>query len=239
MSYFVYNGYQHESGEVNLTRMNITYTPSSRGLRMERTDTLYLEGEIMASGAAAVLTRAQEIINTYNNDYGNARLYLDDGTATTHGLENDSPFNITGVHVMDRSWPKGGAEELANMRTFKITLQATYADNESQLIQWEETLEFQGTGGPRIEVIETYFGPIAYTQALATAQRIVQSGHAIGYTAYVTPPGPIFPEVEHVDRRVIRLGSAKQRGRIATFYPSSWQYYFTTAVPLSGVPWTR
>lgn len=239
MSYFQYGGYTHENGEVDLTRMTINYAHSPRGLRMERTDTLYLQGEIMVDGAAAVLTRAQEIINAYDVDYGNARLYLDDDTPTPHGLDNDSPFNVTGVKVIDRSWPKGGAEELANMRTFKVTLEATFADNESQLLQWEETLQFIGTGGPAFDVIRTFNGPYKQLTALATEQRIIQYGSAVGYTAYVEPPPPLFPEDEHLDRRVITPGTGKQRGRLATFYPISWQYHFTTIAPQSGVPWTR
>lgn len=239
MTYFVIGGYEHEVGEIDLTRMNIRYRKSDRGRRMTRIDTLYLRGEIMASGSAAVLTRAAEIINAYSQDYRSCRLFMDDDTPTTHGLENDSPFNLTGVIVKQRSWPKGGVEELANMRTFEVELEAEFADNETQLLRWQEQLEFIGDCGPRVEVVETYFGPIPFTTALKTAQRVRQSGSALGFTAYVEPPGPLFPPNEHRDRQRVAFGSGKQQGQIACYFPTAWDYYFSSPIPLSGFPTTR
>lgn len=239
MSFFVYRGKQFTNGLIDLTRMNIRYAHSKRGYRVKRIDTLYLRGEIMADGAAAVIAQCQEVIDAFSQDYGSARLHLDDGTATQHGLENDSPFNLTGVRVIERSWPKGGVEELANMRTFQVTLEAEYADNETQLLEWSETLEYFGNTGPRFEVVDTYFGPYTNLQCLRTAQRIVQSGYALGFTANVLPPGPFAPALEHSDRRYVKLGSGIQQGRIACYFPTWWTYYHTSGASLEAIPITR
>lgn len=239
MSYFVYRGVQFETGLIDLTRMNIRYRHSARGHRVSRIDTLYLRGEIMASGAAAVISQCQTIIDAFDVDYGSACLYLDDGTPTKHGLENDNPFNMTGVRVIERSWPKGGAEELANMRTFQVTLEAEYADDETQLLEWTETLEYFGNTGPRFEVVDTYFGPRSNPLCLRTAQRIVQSGHALGFTANVLPPGSFAPALEHVDRRYVKFGSGQQQGKLACYFPTWWTYYHSTAISQDSFPTTR
>ncbi len=239
MSFFVYRGVQFENGLIDLTRMNIRYAHSPRGYRVKRIDTLYLRGEIMADGASDVLEQVQQVIDAFDEDYGSARLYLDDGTPTQHGLENDSQFNLTGVKVIERSWPKGGVEELANMRTFQVTLEAEYADNETQLLEWSETLEYYGNTGPRFEVVDTYFGPYTNLQCLRTAQRIVQTGYALGFTANVLPPGSFAPALEHVDRRYVKLGSGKQQGRIPCYFPTWWTYYHSSGISLESFPLTR
>lgn len=237
-SIFTYRGIDHEPGEVNLTRMNIRYRDSPRGKRVSRIDTLYLQGEIMADGFAATIARANAIIEMYRFDYGNAALRMEDGTLTPHGLNNDDPLNMTGVRVVERSWPKGGPEELANMRTFHVTLECEYSDNDDQLISWNETLEFYGNTGPRFEVIDTYFGPFANLECLSTAQRIVQTGSAVGFTANVLPPGPLFPSVEHLDRRYVKVGSGRQQGNFACYFPTWWTYYFTSGSYLEAFPTT-
>jgi hypothetical protein len=239
VSYFVYGGTQFETGLINLTRMNIRYIHSPRGLRVKRIETLYLTGEIMADGSSEVLEQIQEIIDAFSLDYRSARLYLDDGTITPHGLNNDDPGNMTGVRVIERSWPKGGPEELANMRTFHVTLQAEFADAESQLLEWNETVEYFGNAGPRWEAVDTYFGPYQNLQCLSTSQRIVQSGFALGFTGYVLPPGPLIPNIEHQDRRYVKLGSGKMQGQMAAYYPTWWTYYHTALAYTETFPTTR
>lgn len=234
-----YRGIDHEAGEVNLTRMNIRYRMSPRGKRVSRIDTLYYQGEIIADGYAAVIARAQTIIDMYSLDYGNAGLRMEDGTLTPHRLNNDDPLCMSGVRVVERSWPKGGPEELANMRTFHVTLEAEYSDNDDQLLSWQETLEFYGNGGPRWEAIDTYFGPYRNEECLATAQRIVQTGSALGFTAYPFPPGPIFPHLEHQNRRYVAPGSGKMQGQFACYFPMRWTYYMTALSYVEAFPNTR
>lgn len=236
MTYFTYGAYQHPNAEVNLAKMSIAYRMSPRGRRMERVDTMHLFGQFCEDSTAEVMARIDELINAYSFDYNDAGLYLDDGTATRHKLVNTD--SISGVRVLHRSWD-GSPEELATTRTFDIVLQATYPDNETQLLEWNETVETVGTGGPRFDVVDTYFGPYAQLVAQSTAQRIVQSGSAVGYTAYVDFPAPLYPANEHLDRRTLTRGSGKQRGLIATHFPCRWNYFFSLAAPQSPLPSTR
>lgn len=236
MTYFAYGSFRHEAGQVNLTRMNIAYKHSPRGRRLSRVMTMFLQGEICGDSQSSLTTQINQLISAYSVDYQNAGLYLDDGSLSPHQLPNDTPECISGVRVMQRSWPKGGPSEYATARTFSVTLQAEYADFESDLVQWEETLEYIGNCGPRYEILETYDGPYSLLTATRTAQRIIQSGSAVGFRGYVLPPGSLFPLNEHQDRRRVKVGSPKYVGRGFAYYPTAWSYYHTMGSPVEAYP---
>lgn len=236
MTVWKYGSYEHPAAEVNLAKMDIAYRHGPRGVRMERVDTIHLYGQFCEDTTAEVLTRIDELIQAYSFDYLDAGLYLDDGTLTRHKLVNSD--SISGVRVIRRSWD-GGPDELATTRTFDIVLQAVYPDAGESIIEWSETVETIGTCGPRFDIVETYNGPFAQLVAQSTAQRIIQSGSAVGYQGYVSFPAPLYPANEHVDRRSLRRGSGKARGRAATFFPCSWTYFFSLGSPQSPLPITR
>jgi hypothetical protein len=237
MSFMRYGSYDFGAGECDMVRMTVRHRRSPRGLRLSKIIRLDLRFEICAEGAT-LLSRIDGIIAAFSLDYQDAVLMYDASTPTRHALSNTDPTCISGVRVVHRSWD-GGPDQLATVRTGVVSLEAEYSDAESQLVEWQETLEFRGTTGPRVEIVETYDGPIAQVTALRTAQHIVQSGSAVGYLGYVLPPGPLFPAIEHLDRRTEKYGSGSQQGQGAAYYPSSWTYYFTSAVPQSAVPTTR
>jgi hypothetical protein len=237
MSYFKYGSHTHTTNEVNLTRMDIRNVLSPRGLRMEKEIRLFLVGEIQDTGSALLTKIATLIDSAYQNDYGDAGLYLDDGTPTRHRLDNTG--SLTGVRIIQRSWPKGDAAELATKRTFSLTLAAVYPDAESNLLAWWESLELIGNAGPRMEVVETTNGPKLFQTSPKSVQRIIQRGEAMGHTAYVLPPGPIFADIEHQDMRQHGLASGRQRGQAATHYKTTWLYRMTSETNRSGVPLTR
>lgn len=237
MSFFRYGGYDFNSGEADLTRMVVRNRLSPRGKRLSKVIRLDVKFHICAEGST-LLSRIDDIIQAFTNDYQDAVLMYDASTPTRHGLSNSDPTCLSGVRVVHRSWD-GGPDQLATGRTGHVALEAEYADVETELVQWQETLEIRGTTGPRVEVTETYDGPIAQITALSTAQRIIQSGSAVGFLAYVLPPGPLFPAIEHLDRRIEKLGSGTNLGVLAAYYPSFWNYYFTSAVPVFGAPTTR
>lgn len=235
---FRYGNFSHDDGQINLTRMDIRYKRSPRGKRISRINTLHLQGEICQTTQALITSKIEELISVYSNDYQNCGLYQDDGTVTPHALTNDSPDCLSGVRVVERSWPKGGPAEYATARTFHITLEAEYLDVEDNLVDWQETLEFRGNTGPRVVVEETYFGPRSYVAALKTSQKIIQSGRAIGMSGYVMPPGALFPQFEHVDQRYVRLGSGINQGRQAAYFSTFFTYYMTALSYTEGAPRT-
>lgn len=236
MTTFRYGSYTHPAGEVNLTRMNVRHRLSPRGRRLSTIYTMYLQGEICAGSQSTISQRIDELIAAYSVDYQDAALLDNSGNPTRHGLTNDDPFCISGVRVLERSWPKGGPAEYATARTFSVTLEAEYADVESPLVAWQETLRFIGDCGPRFDVIETWGGPYPYISTLSTAQRIVQSGVAVGFNAHVDPPGSLFPDIEHRDRRDIELDGGKNQGRLNCYFQTRWTYYHTSGVARAGLP---
>lgn len=240
--YFKVGGYQHPDGEVDLVRMDVRHRLSPRGKRMSIVYTMFLKGEFCTTGGqSAVNDRIGELIAAYDVPFvTSAGLYMDDGTPTHHYLTSSDPACISGVRVVQRSWPEGGPDEFVNGRTFSATLEAEYLDVESQLLAWEESVEIHGTCGPRVEVVELETGPpILQLVNERTAQRIIQTGQALGFSVHVLPPGPLFPSLEHVDRRREKWGSGTNRGQAATHYPTAWTYVMSTAIPQSPIPQTR
>ena len=236
MTYWTWGAYSHPSGEVNLAKMSITHNLSPRGLKMERVERMHLYGQFCEDSTSEVMTRIDELIAAYSVDYQDGGLYLDDGTPTRHLIQNGE--SISGSHVIHRSWD-GGPDELATTRTFDIIIETVYPDVESQLIYWEESVRVVGTGGPKFEVTDTWNGPL-YTQVAAnTKQSIIQSGKAVGWSAYVEPPAPIYPAYLHNELASVERGSGKMRGQLATHYPISWTYYMTLPLPGTAIPITR
>lgn len=230
-----YGAFTHLANEVNLVRFDVRHRYSPRGKKLTRLITANLLGELQYDTQAALTARIQEIIDVYSQDLLDWRFRQDDGADTPHGLTNSGDC-VSGVRVRQRSWPVGDAAEYATKRTFSVTLQAEYADVETTLVYWKEEIRYRGNCGPRFEVVDTFLGPFFYQTAVATAQHIVQRGEAVGYLAYVEPPGPAFPASEHFDRREIDLGSGTNQGVEVAFFPTRWAYHFTSAVNLAGVP---
>lgn len=234
--YYKYGQLSFLSGECDLVRTNVTNRISPRGNRLIREVTHNIRALLIADTTADLSSRIQDVQNAFSLDYQDAGLWGDDGVPTKHLLVNDSSC-ISGVKVLQRSFPEGGGDEYSTARTFSATLYAAYDDADSQLVEWEESLEFIGTCGPVFELTNSWFGPPQFTQvAESSVQHIIQRGSAVGYGAYVIPPGPLFPSNEHLERRDIVLGTPKCMGTQFRYYPISWTYYFSSAIPLSGTP---
>jgi hypothetical protein len=237
--YAKYGNHQHDANEVNIARMDVRARYSPRLLKTSLIFTIYLEGELLADTQATINDKIGTLINAYSVDGQDFGFYRDDGTITHHRLINSDPAAITGVRVINRSWPQGDAAEFAVKRTFSITLQAEYTAADSQIFAWEETVELIGNCGPRYEIVETYDGPVVQQLALRTSMKIIQSGSAIGYGGYVMWPGPLLPSLEHQELRRHSWGSAKRQGRLTLYYPSSWLYTHSSGIYREPVPVTR
>lgn len=238
--YFRYGSYTHPAGEVNLARYLVREKKSNRGRRISLIHTMFLEGEICAYGQAAITARIEQLIDTYSVNYQDAALYQDDGQPTPHSLFNGRPDCISGVRVVQRSWPKGDGAEYATGRTFSITIEAEFDAAESQIIAYEESITIVGNCGPRIEVVELATGaPVLQVLNQKTAQRIIQSGSSIGYGGYVLPFGSLYPTFEHVDRRIEKPGTPAFQGQGYRYYPFQWTYFHSLAIPQTPIPTPR
>lgn len=237
-SYFKYGSYAHPQGEVNLSRFDIRPNYTARGKRYSITYIMHIAGEIIASGQAAVITRINELISAYSTNDLSAVLYDNTGLATPHILDATNPNAITPVQVIQRSWPKGGPEELANCRNFSITLSQEVLDTESGIYQYSDSLQFIGNAGAAYRASQYATGvPRLQQTNQYTIQRIIQNGYAIGVNGYVTPAALRFAPIaaiEHADQRRIFWGTPQYRGRSSIFYPCRWTYFYSTASDLSA-----
>jgi len=238
-TYFQYGSYPHPQGEVNLLRYDVQNRLSPRGFRLSAIHTMHIGGELLGDDQAAVLVRAAEIIDAYAIDDVDATLFDNAGNASRYRMQTNAGNNLTGVRVIQKSWPKGDYEELASQRTFAVTLQCEIDEVYDQLISFRERLRFIGTGGPRIADFE--YATATPTQQIIntfTMQRIIQSGSAVGWGGYPIYPGPIFggAVLEHQDQREIDLGGPQMMGKLYRGYEVEWRYAFSAVSAQVAVP---
>lgn len=237
-TYFSYGGHTHPEGEVVLTAYEVIPRYSDRGRRREATYRMHIMGELIYQGAE-LNQKIAELIDAYSIDDQDAVLYMPDGTPTRHALYVNDPGNISGVHVAYRSWPKGDAAELCTTRTFYIRLEAIQLEPTSEIVWWQEQVRTIGTTGPQWAMIPQASGPpvpqVIYQQ---TPQTIIQTGMAVGLEGYPLGrmPGPLLPQWEHLDERVVETMSPQFRGRRYTDYGIRWAYKMTSPVPNNLFP---
>lgn len=237
--FFRYGNYQHPDDEVLLQSFEQIPIRSNRGGRRESLYRMRVAGDIIADGQAAISARITELVVAYSEDYKDAALYQDDGTITRHALLNNVAQNISGVQITHRSWPRGDPAEYATYRHFSIGFQARYTELDSNLVEYREGLSKFGTGGPSVNVVTMLSGPPRFRQlANQTPIQLIQSGRATGYFDYPFAyiPGPIYPDLEHQDRREITYISPQFNGRGYTDYTVSWRYVMTSPVNVNPVP---
>ena len=243
--FFTYAGYRHPDNEVKLLSYLSRPLYSPRGKRWLKVVEMHLQIEVVLDvGTIYTTTTAQsflrdrinDLITRYDQNYGDAIFYHDDGTPTPHKITNAD--SISGVRIRHRSWPKGDPPEYATTRTGYVVLEAEYLDLDSQIWSWEERCINIGNGAPRWEMQDLVVGyptPVVLTQR--TKQRVIQVGSAIGIGGYpLEYIVPLWPQFEHGDRRRIEPGSPTARGQGYTHYPISWTIEQTLAVPQNNFP---
>jgi len=237
-SYFKYGTHTHDQGEVLMSRFYIRPNYSRRGKRFSLTRTMHLDGVLQGTSQADVISKVNALIAAYSVNDNHAGLYDNAGTLTPHYLDPDDPNALSPVRVVSRSWPVGSPMELANKRTYSIVLSQDVVDTESEILFYQDSVTYLGTGGSRYRVREYPTGTPTITQVNQyTVQRIVQSGFAIGLDAYVAHYGPMFSPptaYELADMRRFTLGTPSYKGKVSIEYPSSWTYHFVAGSDLSS-----
>jgi hypothetical protein len=155
-------------------------------------------------------------------------------------LHLDPASATGGIRVMSLNFPKGAEKgEFANARHYEITVEAIYPNLVDGLLQFQETITLNGTGGPRYAYIEVLQGPpVRQTVCENTLIRATQSGHAIGLFSYPTVPQPLWPFYEDEPARQISKSGGQLQGTFYSGYGVQWGYQFTSDVPLFGNPRT-
>lgn len=247
---FSYGNFTHRDNEAKLMAFYVRHRLSDRGRRVSVINEMHLQIECTLPADGTVYTtataqawlagRISQIINAYANDYGDAKFYHDDGTLTRHSMLNAG--SLSGVRVVQRSWPSGDGAEYATTRTGYVVLRCEYPDVESQLYSLSEWVQSIGTGGPRwrMQDLETN-RPRRYNLNQFTHQKVIQVGRATGFQGYpLSSFGPLYgPQFEHEDVRVVAPGHPRYAGNGFIMYPISWSFRFSLPIPQNSFPWLR
>lgn len=222
-----WGGYEFASNEVNLVTVNRHAKYSERNRRLQNIISMQCYGEIQGE-LSTQLSRMADIENALKNDGRDFRYEVNGSLA--HSMLNSGDC-ISGTRIVQRSFPKGDAAELANRRSFSFTVQGIYDAKEGDdLVSWQETVEVIGNGGPDFFVLRGAGSPVAIFTAPVTEQRIRQTGSAVGYAAYPTPPGyvggtgPNGTVTEYGPAQRIIRSNPKQLGNGYRFWPIRWYY---------------
>lgn len=236
--YFQYGNYRHADNEVALTAAQHHPLYNQRGEVVQVRKSISLQGVLLGTSQSQITQQITALEAAYSTNHLDAGLYHDDDTPSPHFLDNSS--SIDGVKVIALEFPTGDGAEYATGRSYTITLQADFLAVATQLVAFQESLQFVGTCGPRRVFVPTLNGlPQKQTVHAATSARIVQSGSAIGLRAYPAIPHPFLPAAEHVDRREIDYGAPESRGSNFLHWPIRWSYHFESVLPLFAQPTRR
>ena len=236
--YWKYGNYTHPANEVNLVSVQQYPVYTDRLYRRTSRYRMTIAGELQYATQAELTTKITELMAAYDYDGYEAGLYQDDGTVTRHHL----PLNgnlISGPRIMYRDFPKGDAAEYATKRTFRVVLEAEYLEVESQLVSFQETLSFRGTGGP-LWRMKMYAKGVPKPELLAqkTPQQIIQHGTVVGLQGYPLGflPAPLFPQWEHANQRSFNIQSPRRYGNMFLDFPMTYAYVFTLPVAQDAFP---
>ena len=235
--YAQYGTYQHATDEVAITDYTISRNFNRRGVRQSLRHTMQLRGTLIPSSAdpTVVTTAVTALKNAYAVDGLNFGLYEDDGTPTTYFL--NSAAALGGVKVVNGpTLPDGAGASYVTYLRYAITLQADFPDPVGNLEFYQEQISFTGDCGPIRQWVTPIQGP-PQRQIIQqrSTQRITQSGTAIGYLSRIAAGSPLWPDLEHRERRRIVTSSPEVNGASQTNFTTSWSYEFESNTNLSGI----
>lgn len=230
-----YGTYSHDDNEVTLS---ITKAPrfGPLGYRIGTRERWQIQGILQAASVSALTTALTALEDAYETNNLDLILTTDGNIETAHTLKVSD--TLGGVRVVGGvQYPQGEGSQYTTFRSYTITLEAVRNDNELELLAFSETVDIQGSGGPRRVLIEILNGPPqAQITNLATIQQIVQRGSALGYSQYPAPAAPSIPAWESLPDRVIsRRGPRSVRGQFTEF-TVNWQYVFLAPSPVTVLP---
>ena len=245
---FKYGKFTHNRGEVNLVTMESIALKTKRNLTWAKKYIMHVSGELIYDGQTSLNTRIKELETAYSFnlvDKGaddNAGLLHSDGTRTPHYFDNQDTTMASGIQVDYRSFPRGGPDEYATVRTFHVRLSAIYFDADSEILNWRETINLVGDGGPKWRWVvgwhPTNGTPYQVQQQITpwSTQKLYQTGSITTLSSYAVGnvPQPLFPDYEHREQRVIAKMDPRWQGREHAFYTVNWRYVMES--PFIGGP---
>lgn len=240
---FFYGGYQFNHGEISPTLVRRRSIRSARNVKYQTEFSMQAEGTLCFPDGTQpddIAARINEIELAFQEDYQDWGFIIydeSDAPSEVHKVENADAFNLSGNKVDEFAWRStAGATELANTRSFQVTLSAIFESAYSNILDRQETLTFHGTGGPIYEVVPLFNGTFVRKQvAASTCQILTQTGYIDSLAVRGAVPTPIASlaalEMQHL--RVIGKPRPKFMGNYEnpTFRCYRWDYRFVYKMP--------
>lgn len=243
MIYLQYGNYQHAEGEA-LVLISGSIQRDQRMRAYSKRIRWDISGELIVTDEADLKAAIEALEAAYASDNQDIGLYKTGGEATAHVMLNRNTYS--GVRVVaPPSYPVGTGGEGGVFRSYALAVEAEFlvtGAGASNIQQFQETLEFFGTGGPRRTWLVPLEGdPEQQEISQRSTFRVIQSGSATGLLTYPPPPGPFWPEAEHQDeRRISRIGPQRSMasGTQLTHqtFTTNWSYTFESIIELQGSP---
>ncbi len=209
---------------------------SRRGYRQAVRETWRIVGVLHAADQPGLTSAIAALRSAYNVNGLDLGLYLDDGvTLTDHALVSGNTLGGTRVTALE--FPTGTGAEYSTFRSYSITVEADFPDTTQNLLDFSETLSFEGNGGPRMVFLDTLVGlPQQQIVRQQTTYRARQEGRAVGQATYPPVAPPIWPAAELPDQRRLILRSPRRVASNLTEFVAEWTYVFEAVSPLAGGP---
>ncbi len=234
-----YGSYTFDTDSCEVT-MDIQTLVNERNVPYVQAYMMSVSGYINGANTAAVDAGCQTLESALAAPYRDLVLYTDSGSATHLALYNTG--SITGVVPTGPRYPVGKGAELVTYRKFEFSARVEHpiGTGRGVLMSFQESISFDGTGGPRFILKDALVGP-PQRQLVQQRSRVRanQSGRATGYLEYPTPPAPLWPQDEHLEARQVRKVGGKFRGRAWQDFVIQWSYQFESTTPLAGNPTLR
>lgn len=231
-----YGNYQLPEGRCEITRRD---TPEfneakqllSNTVRLDVSSALYADSPSQMDGLVRSLLRAFAV---QGRDF---LVYLPGGNVQSQ-LTMRGVGSIGGVHVVQAPELQAGQKgAYVTWLPFTFALECEYPSSIASLIYREFSESISYDSPERIDWLLCLHGQHQQQQVRQFPfYTATQSGRAVGYLSYPSPPSPIWPAAWVNSDTLPGHESPKLRGDTYTEFPITWQYKFKSNRPLTGSP---
>lgn len=229
-----YGGFPHAIDEPTIT-IDVSTNFNQANFAISRIVQWNIRGVMLGFGPVALAAQQILMEQAYQIPFQDFVLVDTTTGAVLQSLRNNG--SISGVRLIKPpSFPKGDGAEFATGRTYEIIAQAEYELNApTGLSDYSETVSYGG-GGPAFGMVTCISGPpVKIVMAESVPYTATQTGYAVGRLGYPFPNAPIWPDAL-ANAGTIEKASPKRNGFSFRDWRVSWNYSFTSAVPLVADP---
>lgn len=204
---------------------------SQPGIPYSTIVTLDLSGQLEASTPAALALATLALRTACLTPFRDIRI-LHNGAVVEQML---NIATTTGVRCIDGPhFPGESPADFSSYRKFTARFEAEYiVDAGPQVYEYQQTVSLSGGEPVNIWQLAVNGPPKKVMTCPQTPYEAVQSGSAKGLRTWPNPPTPIFGTPDKV---AITRSSPPRIGLTVRDFGITWEYRFTSVVPLNGGP---